>query len=203
VALGAAVVTGLLLIPVLASPVHHSLNPGDHATRPAFRRLPAELTMLSDLSVFTDVWRKRRPYNAPGGDPSRRPEGSPPSYFLWFLDDGTFGQETSFDEEGFWLRGGADTEVVLQPLAPPPAIRVVITAGPAGDIVTVRLGRERRRLVLQPLRTREIVLKEPKSQLGYYGTHLYRLRFGSRYGRETELDRRNLGSFVRIILDED
>jgi hypothetical protein len=158
--------------------------------------------MLGDLSVFTEVWRRRRPYNAPGGDPSRRPEGSPPSYFLWFLDDGTFGQESSFGEEGFWLRGGADAEVVLQALEPPAAIRLVITAGPAGDIVTVRLGRERRRLVLQPLRTRKIVLEEPKSTLEYYGTSLYRLRLGSRYGGEAERDRRNLGSFVHIVLEE-
>jgi hypothetical protein len=200
VALGAAVVTGFLLLPILASPVRHSLFPGTHATRPVFLRLPAELTMLGDLSVFTDVWRKRRPYNAPGGDPARRPAGSPPSYFLWFLDDGTFGQETSFKEEGFWLKGGTDAEVVLQALAPPRAIRLVVTAGPAGDIVTVRLGRQRHRLVLQPLRTREVVLKEPESQLGYYGTHLYRLRFGSRYGGDAEQDGRNLGSFVRIVL---
>jgi hypothetical protein len=202
VALGAGLLSGLLLLPILASPVQHSLHPGRHATRWAFRYLPAELTMLSDLSVFTDVWRKRRPYNAPGGDPGRRPPGSPPPYFLWFLDDGTFGQETSFDEEGFWLRGGAEAEVVLQTLAPAPAIRLVITAGPAGDIVTVRLDRERYRVVLQPLRTREIVLDDPTSLLDYYGTPLYRLRFGSRYGGETEEDRRNLGSFVRIVLDE-
>jgi hypothetical protein len=202
VALGAALASAVWLVPVLVSPVRHSLSPGTHATRPAFRLLPAELTMLSDLSVFTEVWRRRRPYNAPGGDPSRRPEGSPPSYFLWFLDDGTFGQESSFGEEGFWLRGGADAEVVLQALEPPAAIRLVITAGPAGDIVTVRLGRERRRLVLQPLRTRKIVLEEPKSTLEYYGTSLYRLRLGSRYGGEAERDRRNLGSFVHIVLEE-
>ena len=157
--------------------------------------------MLGDLSVFTDVWRKRRPYNAPGGDPSRRPPGSPPSYFLWFPDDGTFGQETSFDEEGFWLRGGARAEVILQALSPPAAIRLVVTAGPAGDIVTVRLGRARQRLVLQPLRTREVVLRNPTRALGYYGTSLYRLRFGSRYGGPTERDDRELGSFVRVVLE--
>jgi hypothetical protein len=203
VALVAAVVTAILISPILLSPVRHSLSPGTHATRPAFRRLPAELTMLGDLSVFTDVWRKRRPYNAPGGDPARRPAGSPPSYFLWFLDDGTLGQETSFDEEGFWLRGGEDAEVVLQALVPPRAVRVVVTAGPAGDIVTVRLGRERHRLVLQPLRSGEVVLEQPQALLGYYGTSLYRLRFASRYGAETEKDARTLGSFVRIILVED
>ena len=197
-AAAAAVVGGALLAPVLASPVHHSLRPGEHATRAAFRVLPAEMTMLGDLSVFTDVWRKRRPYNAPGGDPARRPPGAPPSYFLWFPDDGTFGQETSFGEEGFWLRGGERAEVVLQTLAPVSRVRLVVTAGPAGDIVTARLGRERHRLVLPPLRTQEIAFDAPHAALGYYGTSLYPLRLGSRYGGGTERDKRMLGSFVYL-----
>ncbi|HSD27442.1 MAG TPA: hypothetical protein VLL75_09055 [Vicinamibacteria bacterium] len=198
---GAAALAGVaLLAPVLASPVHHSLRPGDHGTRPAFRHLPAEKTMLGDLSVFADVWRRRRPYNAPGGDPARRPPGAPPSYFLWFPDDGTYGQEESFGEEGFWLRGGQSAEVVLQALAPTSRVRLIVTAGPAGDIVTARLGRERHRLVLPPLRTREIVFEDPTPALGYYGTSLYPLRFGSRYGGPTESDKRMLGSFVRIVL---
>jgi hypothetical protein len=200
-AAAAAVAGAVLLAPVLGSPVHHSLRPGEHATRAAFRVLPAELTMLGDLSVFGDVWRKRRPYNAPGGDPARRPPGAPPSYFLWFPDDGTFGQETSFDQEGFWLRGGESAEVVLQALAPPARIRVVVTGGPAGDIVTVRLGRERHRLVLPPLRTGEVALEEPRPTLGYYGTSLYPLRFGSRYGGAAGSDKRRLGCFVQIVLD--
>jgi hypothetical protein len=202
VAGGAAAIAGLLLLPALLSPVRHSLAPGRHATAAAFRRLPAELTMLGDLSVFTDVWRKHRPYNAPGGDPDRRPPGSPPAFFLWFLDDGTFGQETSFEEEGFWLKGGEEAEVVLQALTPPPAILLHATAGPSGDILTVRLGRDRHRLVLRPLQSGEIVLRQPRPFLGYYGTSLYLLRLGSRYGGEPEGDRRNLGTFVRVILAE-
>jgi hypothetical protein len=196
----AALVGGVLLVPILASPVQHSLRPGDHATRAAFRLLPAELTMLGDLSVFTDVWRRHRPYNAPGGDPARRPPGAPPSYFLWFLDDATLGQETSFGREGFWLRGGASGEVVLQSLTPPRRMRVVVTAGPAGDIVTVRLGRDRRRLVLPPLRTQEVRFDEPRPALGYYATSLYPLRLGSRYGGTSTNDPRSLGSFVYVEL---
>ena len=104
--------------------------------------------MLGDLSVFTDVWRKRRPYDG---------------YFLWFLDDGTFGQETSFDEEGFWLRGGAGAEVVLQASGAAARIRLKVTAGPAGDIVTARIGSERQRVVLPPLKTSEIVFETPRA----------------------------------------
>ena len=196
----AAPVAAALLGPMLASPVHHSLHPGEHATLAAFRPLPAELTMLGDLSVFTDVWRKRRPYNAPGGDPQRRAPGDPPAYFLWFLDDGSWGQETSFGREGFWLRGGQEAEVVLQALAPPTRVRVQVTAGPQGDIATLRLGRERQRVVLPPLKTQEVVFT-PAGGVGYYGTTLYSLRLGSRFGARTGRDDRRLGSFARIVLE--
>jgi len=201
-AVGAAVLGGALLAPTLASPIHNSLRPGEHATRAAFQLLPPEITMLGDLSVFTDVWRKRRPYNAPDLDPARRPPGAPPPYFLWFLDDGTFGQEESFGEEGFWLRGGEGAEVVLQAPAPASRVRLVVTAGPAGDIVTARLGSERQRVVLSPLKTGEIDFSSPRPVLGYYGTSLYVLRLGSRYGGPTTSDPRNLGSFVRIVLQD-
>jgi hypothetical protein len=176
----AALVTGALL-----SPVRHSLRPGEHATRAAFRLLPAELSMLGDLSVFTDVWRKRRPYDG---------------YFLWFLDDGTFGQETSFAAEGFWIRGGERAEVVLQAPRPPARIRMQVTAGPAGDIVTLRIGRNRERLVLPPLKSREVVFETPSPLLDYYGSSLYRLQLGSRFGGPTETDPRMLGSFVTLQL---
>jgi hypothetical protein len=189
-----------LVGPVLASPVRHALEPGAHTLRPALRALPAELTMLGDLSVFTDVWRKRRPFHVPGGDPGRRGPGDPSGYFLWFLDDGTFGQESSFGQEGFWLRGGERAEVVLQALAPPRRVRVVVTTGPAGDIVSVRLGRERQRVVLPPLKTVEVSLT-PSNGLGYYGTELHLLRFSSRFGSGAGRDGRRLGSFVRIVLE--
>jgi hypothetical protein len=195
-------VTAALLGPVLVSPVCHSLSPGEHATRAAFRVLPVELTMLGDLSVFTDVWRKRRPYNLPGGDPARRLPGGPSPYYLWFPDDGTFGQESSFGEEGFWLRGGRSAEVVVQSLAPVARLRLVVTAGPAGDIVTARLGRERQRLVLQPLKTQELAFAVDEPGVGYYGTRLCALKLSSRFGGPTDRDRRNLGSFVRVAVQE-
>jgi hypothetical protein len=157
--------------------------------------------MIGDLSVFTDVWRKRRPYHLPGGDPARRTPGDPPPYYLWFSDDGTFGQESSFGQEGFWLRGGGSAEVVLQAFSPPARIRLVVTAGPAGDIVTARLGRDRQRLVLQPLRTQSLQFAPAEPPVGYYGTWLYPFRLGSRFGASTDRDRRPLGSFVRVVLE--
>jgi hypothetical protein len=181
----AATATAVFLVPVLWSPVQHSLRPGQHATRTTFRALPAELTMLGDLSVFTDVWRKRRPF---------------PGYFLWFLDDGTFGQETSFAEEGFWLRGGERAQVVLQAAQPATRVRLRLTAGPAGDIVIARIGSVRKSVVLPPLRSGEMVFETPQPALGYYGTSVYLLKLGSRYGGATKTDRRKLGSFVVLEL---
>jgi hypothetical protein len=191
----------LWLLPMLVAPVDHALRPGAHATRAAFRMLPAELTMLGDLSVFTDVWRKRRPYNGAELELARRAPSAPLPYFLWFLDDGTFGQEASFHHDGFWLRGGAEAEVVVQAPERPTSIRLGVTAGPAGDIVTIRLGGERQRLVLPPLRRQAVVLSA-RGAVGYYGTCLYRLRLGSRYGAATDRDPRRLGSFVEVALDD-
>ena len=105
-------------------------------------------------------------------------------------------------EEGFWLRGGESAEVVLQALAPVRAIRLVVTSGPAGDIVTLRLGPDRERLVMRPLETRRVAFTPRVRPVGYYGSALYSLRFGSRFGGPIEADRRQLGSFVRIVLDE-
>ncbi|MFN8093005.1 MAG: hypothetical protein U0599_12415 [Vicinamibacteria bacterium] len=193
-------VAAWLVFPMIASPVRHARHPGDHALRPAFRVLPAELTMLGDLSVFTDVWRRRRPYHLPGGDPSRRAPGDPPPYYLWFIDDGTFGQESSFGQEGFWLRGGERAEVLLQAFSAPKRVRLVVTTGPAGDIVTARLGAARERVVLPPLKTRELAF-DPGEGVGYYGTRVYRLALDSRYGGGAGQDRRALGSFVRVVLE--
>jgi hypothetical protein len=162
------------------------------------RAFPAELTMLGDLSVFTDVWRKRRPYNHP--ESASRSAQDPAPYYLWFPDDGTYGQESSFEEEGFWVRGGEEAEVVLQALRAPSRIRLKVTAGPAGDILTVRMGASREQLVLKALQTREVVF-EPGPGLRYYRTSVYGLRFDSRYGAASGEDRRELGSFVRVLLE--
>jgi hypothetical protein len=195
---GGAIAAAVLLLPLFGAPVAHSLAPGAHTTTAAFRVFPVELTMLGDLSIFTDVWRKRRPYHhpdLPDGEP-----GEPAPYYLWFPDDGTYGQESSFDEEGFWLRGGQGADVVVQALRPPARIRLRVTAGPAGDIVSARLGRDRQRIVLNSLRSQEVTFDARGKSLGYYQTSLFLLRFGSRFGGSSEKDPRPLGAFVRVDL---
>ena len=194
---GAVVAGAVFLAPVLASPVGHSLRPGDHATRPAFEALPAELTMLNDLSVFTEPWRKKRPFGFVG-NPERHAD--PDAYFLYFLDDGTFGKEEWGGRAGFWLRAGASAEVVLRAFDLAPVERVVLRAsgGPLGDAVTARLGGRSGRVTVGPGQAAEIELPARRG-VRYYDTYLHVLRLESRRGARLA-DGRAVGAFVTVRL---
>ena len=47
--------------------------------------------MLNDLAVFTEAWRKKQPYGDTEGDPRRHWPADPKAYYLYFMDDGTYG----------------------------------------------------------------------------------------------------------------
>ena len=158
VAAGGLAVGAVFLAAILVSPVHHSLRPGEHATRGAWRLLPAELTMLNDLSVFTEAWRKKRPFGFVGN--AERPADAD-AFFLYFMDDGTHGREDWAGRRGFWLRGDRSAEVVLRAFDLAPVDRVVLrlTGGPMGDRVDVRLGWHGERVQLSPGQTRDVELR--------------------------------------------
>jgi len=191
--------------PMLVAPVSNALRPGDHALRPVFRLLPAELTMLNDLSVFNDTWRKKRPFGDTEGDPHKGWPADPKAYYLYFLDDGSYGQEEVDGELGFWLRGGHPAEVVLRALEPVRRMRFEVTGGPVGDEVTLRLGPREERLAVAPGQKREALL-EAGAGFPYYDTFLYHLRLRSRRGSPIARaggppEERALGGFVRISLE--
>jgi hypothetical protein len=187
----------VFLAPLLLSPIHHSRRPGDHATARAFRLLPAELTMLNDLSVFTEPWRKKRPFGFVGD--ALRPADED-AYFLYFLDDGTWGREEWAGRAGFWLRGGGRAEVVLRAFDLAPVDRVVlrVVGGPLGDTVTARLGGRSARVSVGPGESREIELPAGRG-LRYYDTYLHTLRLSSRRGAPLS-DGRVVGAFVEVRL---
>jgi hypothetical protein len=195
----AAAVAGaaIFLAPPLVSPVRHSLHPGDHATSAVFRALPAELTMLNDLSVFTEPWRKKRPFGFVG-NPERHAD--PDAYFLYFMDDGTFGKEEWAGRAGFWLRSGASAEVVLRAFDLAPVERIVLrfAGGPLGDTVTARLGWRSGRATVGPGQVAEIQLPAGRG-LRYYDTYLHVLHLGSRRGAPLA-DGRAVGAFVDVRL---
>ncbi|HXY42221.1 MAG TPA: hypothetical protein VEQ10_21270 [Vicinamibacteria bacterium] len=190
---GGVLGVAVFLWPILAAPVHHSLRPGEHATRAAFRPLPPELTMLNDLSVFTETWRKKRPYGFVG-NPQRGAD--PDAFFLYFLDDGTWGKEEWAGHAGFWLRGDASAQIVVRAfdLAPVEQVVLRLIGGPAGDVVEAGLGWHGERVRLGPGEVREIVLPAGHG-VPYYDTYLFVLKLRS--GRGGPLpDRRLVGSFV-------
>ncbi len=195
----AAAVGGVTLFvgPLLVSPVHHSLHPGDHAARAVFKVLPAELTMLNDLGVFTEPWRKKRPFGFVG---NRERHADPDAYFLYFMDDGTFGKEEWAGRAGFWLRGGASAEVVLRAfdLAPVDHVVLRVAGGPIGDTVTARLGWHSERATVGPGQAAEIQLPVGRG-LRYYDTYLHVVHLGSRRGAPLP-DGRPVGAFVDVRL---
>jgi len=195
----AAAVAGaaVFLAPVLAAPVRHSLRPGDHATSSAFKVLPAELTMLNDLSVFTEPWRKKRPFGFVG-NPQRHAD--PDAYFLYFTDGGTFGKEEWAGRAGFWMRSGASAEVVVRAFDLAPVERLVlrVAGGPLGDTVTARLGWRSGRVTVGPGQVAEIELPAGRG-LRYYDTYLHVLHLDSRRGAPLA-DGRSVGAFVDVRL---
>ena len=176
-ALGAGLVSALVLAPIWLHPLHHSLRPGDHATRGVFPHLPPELTMLNDLSVFTEAWRKKVPYGDTEGDAHKHWPADPKAYYLYFMDDGTRGKETRDGIEGFGLHGPR-AELVLRALEPVRRIRVRLTGGATGDRVAVRVCGREQVAQLAPNESRELVF-EPGAGFPYYDTFLTVLNFES------------------------
>jgi hypothetical protein len=199
-AVAGAVVSGAFLSPVWLAPMYHSLHPGAHATRAIFRALPAELSMLNDLAIFSETWRKKQPVGDTEGDTWRHWPADPRAYYLYFPDDGTYGREQGPGGTGFWLRGDAPAEVILRALEPVKRMRVRVTAGPGGDEVSVGVGGSSERVLLGPGQSRELQL-EPGPAFQYKDTFVYALEWRSRTGAPEPGGERSVGSFVAIALE--
>ena len=144
VAIPGLAISAVLLWPLWRAPLVHSLRPGDHATGGAFRVFPPELTMLNDLSLFTEPWRKKQPYGDTEGDAHRNWPADPKAYYLYFLDDGTTGRQSRDGVEGFAIEPSARTEVILRSLEPVRTVTVELRAEGAGGRVRVDAGGQTR-----------------------------------------------------------
>jgi hypothetical protein len=206
VVIGAGLVgMAVFTAPLLAHPLRHSLQPGRHAMRAAYRRLPAELTMLNDLSVFAERWRWKRPFGDTEGDRHKHWPADPRAYYLYFPDDGTYGKEALDGREGFWLRGRAEAEVFLRALEPVRVMRFRITGGPAGDEVSVREAGPDQTVAVGPGESRELAVS-PGAPFVYKDSFVHVLRLRSRRSgstRDGEAGPRSVGAFVELRLDVD
>jgi hypothetical protein len=201
VAAAAAVSAAVLLRPLLVAPMLHSTHSqGLHVARATFRLFPAELTMLNDLTIFGDLWRKKQAYGDTGNAHKVWP-AEPSAYWLYFPDDGTFGRESLGGVEGFWLRGGRTAEVILRAGLVSNrvhCVRMAVIGGPAGDEATIEAG-GKATLTVAPGEMKHASF-EAGAGLPYKETALYVLRFRSTRSGNDALGR-GLGSFVRITLD--
>lgn len=189
----------VFLRPIFLEPVRHSLRPGDHAIGPPFALLPAELTMLNDLGVFAEPWRKKQPVGDTEGDAAGGRTADPSAYYLYFADDGSYGREDLGGRTGFWVRGGQRAEVLLRSLEPVNTMRFRVTGGAAGDAVTIKTGRGALALPAAAGQTVEGSLT-PGSPFVYKDSFVYVLKLRSQRGR-TDTQGRILGAFVQITLD--
>jgi hypothetical protein len=187
---------------------------------PAFKVLPAELSMLNDLSIFAERWRWKRPFGDTEGDPHKHWPADPKAYYLYFPDDATFGKEmvsaAAVGEaavpgeemvEGFWTRGGGQGEVIVRALEPVRQIQVKAWAGSSGDDLQVRAGGATTTVSASPGSTAEAAVV-PGPPFVYKDTFVYVLGFRSRRaGFIGTLSRqatgRRVGSFVTLTLDVD
>ena len=124
-ALGVAaswLVAAVFLSPILINPLTASTDPSLHTKTFPFRLLPAELTMLNSL-----------PFNI---HPSTRRVRLDPDddFFVYFLDDNTYGREGS--DPGFWVKMGRRAEIVIRTPAPASSIDLSLRNGPNGPNVT-------------------------------------------------------------------
>jgi hypothetical protein len=89
--------------------------------------------------------------------------------------------------------------VFLRALEPVTAMRVQVTGGPAGDVVTARTGGSSQQVTVDPAGQGAVTLA-PGAPFVYKDSFVYVVRFRSeRAGMDTA--GRSLGSFVRIELD--
>lgn len=155
--LGAAL-SALFLVPAWLQPVQHSLKPALLASYPGapLSLLRAERAMLNDLSFCTDPWRKKQPFDDVEGDPEVHRPGAKHGYWLYFPDDGTFGRERipgmfrpdGEPLEGFRVKRGLSTEVLLRANEPVDYIDVTLFASRVVDDVDVEAGASRQRALV-------------------------------------------------------
>lgn len=179
----------LFLLPAWLSPVVHSLKPATLASPVGgpLTLLRAERAMLNDLSFCTDPWRKKQPYDDVEGDPALHRPGTRHGYWLYFPDDGTFGREVVPDMnhpngdamEGYRVRRGESTEVLLRANEPVDWIDVTLVGALATDDVEIEAGGEAQR-ALVPARGQVRLRVVPGPSVMYYDSFVYSVNARSR-----------------------
>ena len=198
-ALAAAAV---FLAPVLAAPLHHSLRPGEHATRGAVARAAGR---ADDAQRPVGVHRERggrSGRSASSATRSGRPTPTRSSSTSWTT--GRTGGRSGPGAPGFWLRG--------EPPCGGGAARVRPRAGRAGRAAADRRADGRRRRCAARLARRARAARAgadarasscgPGAGVPYYDTYLHVLEPALRSAAAPLADGRAAGAFVepRLVM---
>ena len=141
----------LFVAPMVLNPFVASFRPNENAKSGPLRALPVELTLLNDLPVFAEGESRAR---VEFGDTA----AGAPLILVSFLDGNAYGREA---DRSFWTRGDSRAEMVFKANTPIRRAIFTVAAGPVPTDVTVRLGRRRYDVHLEPGGTQQIVADMP------------------------------------------
>lgn len=182
------IVWGLFLAQIVLDPFSSSLNPSAHTKALPYTLLPTEVTILHNLPFNTQPRARRQTFE------------QPPTFFAYFLDDGTWLREG--DPAGFWLKGGREAELVVRTTVPLERIQLAIHNRGAPNRVVVHHGGQRIDREIEPHGRISLSLQASEPHR-YLDTYLYRFSIWSEAGTiplfdtPGSSDARNLGVFVR------
>ncbi len=189
----------VFVAPILASPIEHSLHPDRHALRAPFKLLPAELTMLNDLSANIAPHRKKVPFGDMG-DLAKNWPADKKAYWLYFPDDGTYGKETGDGRECVRARPGERAELLLRAMEPVKQLALAVSGGAAGDRLTVRVDAQVQTLELDGRAERRATF-HPARGLLYYDSFVHVIRLESLLAGGAPPASRERGPLVCLTLE--
>lgn len=181
----------------LTTPIFSSFDNSFHQRNYLFRLLPVEMTLLADLPFNTNRRAVRVAFEQPA------------AYFLYFVDNNTYFQE-SFDHRlGFWVQGERTAEIIMRSFEPVSKMRLKIKSLEPDNVVTVKTGNESVEIQLKEPSFYEGEIRLPKP-LPYDRdnkgvTYLYDIKLHSKSGiisTQGSSGERFLGAFIRIELPE-
>ena len=133
---------GLFVAQILVDPFVAASRPWQNTQSGLFQMLPVELTMVNDLPLQLDRGRSRIPYR------------SNPQLLLYYLDDNAWRPE----EPGFWVAGGAETDLIVQTAPPLSAVDITVRS-PIENTASLRVDGTPYSIDLEP--NRPVTIRAP------------------------------------------
>ncbi len=183
---------GIFMTTILINPFQAGRRPGEHATSDIYKWLPVELSLINDLPTNNDPKKFRQRFED--------------GYLGYFLDNNTWGKER-YRGVGFWVKGGAELEMVARTRIPVVKLTVRVQNVSIPNRITVCVPGECRTDDYKPGEKKILELDAgrgfPYENFGAR-SYCYLVTVAPERGaipmlqRRGEKDRRYLGAFIHI-----